>query len=95
MGIVLGANIGTTVSSQILALDISKYSPIFLVIGFMMLFLANAHVLFNVIGVLLFVWTIPIFEKLFNYLKEIIKKGLIINRLIINPSPVKKKNFFN
>ena len=68
MGIVLGANIGTTVSSQILALDISKYSPIFLVIGFMMLFLANAHVLFNVIGVLLFVWTIPIFEKLFNYL---------------------------
>lgn len=33
MGIVMGANIGTTISSQIIALDITKYSPIFLVIG--------------------------------------------------------------
>lgn len=33
MGIVLGANIGTTVSSQIIAMDIGKYSPILLVIG--------------------------------------------------------------
>lgn len=29
MGIVLGANIGTTISSQIIALDIGKFSPIF------------------------------------------------------------------
>jgi len=30
--------------------------------------LANAHVMFNLMGVLVFVWTIPIFEKLLNRL---------------------------
>lgn len=33
MGIVLGANIGTTFSSQIIAMDIGKYSPVLLFIG--------------------------------------------------------------
>lgn len=33
MGIVMGANIGTTISSQIIALDVAKYSPILLIIG--------------------------------------------------------------
>lgn len=37
MGIVMGANIGTTVSSQIIALDITKYSPILLAIGMIIL----------------------------------------------------------
>lgn len=37
MGIVLGANIGTTFSSQIIAMDISKYSPLILLIGFVLL----------------------------------------------------------
>lgn len=37
MGIVLGANIGTTVSSQIIAMDVGKYSPVFLLLGFVML----------------------------------------------------------
>ncbi len=37
MGIVLGANIGTTVSSQIISLDIGKYSPILLFIGFILM----------------------------------------------------------
>lgn len=41
MGIVMGANIGTTVSSQIIALDITKYSPIFLVIGMAMILLCS------------------------------------------------------
>jgi phosphate:Na+ symporter len=41
MGIVLGANIGTTVSSQIIAMDVGKYSPIFLLIGFVLLFIAK------------------------------------------------------
>lgn len=36
MAIVLGANIGTTVSSQIIALDFGKYSPVFLLIGFIL-----------------------------------------------------------
>ena len=30
--------------------------------------LANAHMLFNIFGVLVFVWTIPIFEKILNKL---------------------------
>jgi phosphate:Na+ symporter len=43
MGIVLGANIGTTVSSQIIAMDIGKYSPLFLLIGFVLLFIAKSE----------------------------------------------------
>ena len=42
MGIVLGANIGTTVSSQIIAMNIGKYSPIFLLVGFLLLFLSKS-----------------------------------------------------
>ena len=30
--------------------------------------LANAHMLFNIFGVLIFVWTIPAFEKILNRL---------------------------
>lgn len=41
MGVVLGANIGTTVSSQILAMDISKYSPVLLLAGFLLLFVSK------------------------------------------------------
>ncbi|MBM3781342.1 MAG: hypothetical protein FJW29_06655 [Acidobacteria bacterium] len=37
MGIVLGANIGTTVSSQIIALDVARYSPLFLAAGFVLM----------------------------------------------------------
>ncbi|MBC8088012.1 MAG: Na/Pi cotransporter family protein [Phycisphaerae bacterium] len=33
LGVILGANIGTTVSSQIIALDVERYSPLVLVIG--------------------------------------------------------------
>lgn len=36
MGIVMGANIGTTIASEILALDIGKYSSILMFIGFLM-----------------------------------------------------------
>jgi phosphate:Na+ symporter len=48
MGIVLGANIGTTVSSQIIAMDVGKYSPIFLLIGFMLLIIAKTEKLGNI-----------------------------------------------
>lgn len=45
MGIVLGANIGTTVSSQIISLNIGKYSPVLLVIGFLaILFGKKEHI---------------------------------------------------
>jgi phosphate:Na+ symporter len=43
MGIVLGANIGTTVSSQIIAMDVAKYSPVFLLFGFMLLMIAKTE----------------------------------------------------
>lgn len=43
MGIVLGANIGTTVSSQIIAMDVGKYSPVFLLIGFILLIVAKSE----------------------------------------------------
>jgi phosphate:Na+ symporter len=43
MGIVLGANIGTTVSSQIIAMDVAKYSPVFLLFGFILLMIAKTE----------------------------------------------------
>ena len=30
--------------------------------------LANSHMLFNIFGVLIFIWTIPLFEKILNKL---------------------------
>lgn len=41
IGILMGANIGTTVSSQIIALDVGRYSPITLVIGLLLLFVSR------------------------------------------------------
>jgi phosphate:Na+ symporter len=43
MGIVLGANIGTTVSSQIIAMDIGKYSPVLLLVGFVLLLVSKSE----------------------------------------------------
>jgi len=41
IGIVMGANIGTTVSSQIIAMDVGKYSPIALIIGLALLIISR------------------------------------------------------
>ncbi|MEO6149566.1 MAG: Na/Pi symporter [Mucilaginibacter sp.] len=38
MGIVIGANIGTTFSSQLIALDVGKFSPIPIIVGLFMAF---------------------------------------------------------
>jgi len=54
MGIVLGANIGTTVSSQIIAMDIGKYSPVFLLVGFVLLFAAKSEKISNIGKVILY-----------------------------------------
>ena len=54
MGIVLGANIGTTVSSQIIAMDIGKYSPILLLIGFVLLAMAKSTKMSNTGKVILY-----------------------------------------
>lgn len=43
MGIVLGANIGTTLSSQIIAIDVAKYSPILLISGFVLLLISRSE----------------------------------------------------
>lgn len=42
IGIVLGANIGTTFSSQIIALDIGKYSPVPIFLGMLLIFFAKS-----------------------------------------------------
>ncbi|OSZ79549.1 hypothetical protein CAP35_15250 [Chitinophagaceae bacterium IBVUCB1] len=54
MGIVLGANIGTTVSSQIIAMDIGKYSPVLLLAGFVMLLISKSGKVNNTGKVLLY-----------------------------------------
>jgi phosphate:Na+ symporter len=43
LGIVMGANIGTTFSSQLIALDIGRYSPIPIFIGLVMSFVARSE----------------------------------------------------
>jgi phosphate:Na+ symporter len=44
IGLIMGANIGTTFSSQIIALSVGKYSIVPLLIGFaMMIFLKSKH----------------------------------------------------
>ena len=54
MGIVLGANIGTTISSQIIAMDIGKYSPILLVIGFVLLLVSKSERINNTGKIILY-----------------------------------------
>ncbi len=43
MGIIMGANIGTTFSSQLIAMDIGKFSPILLVLGFVLLLISKSN----------------------------------------------------
>lgn len=47
LGIVMGANIGTTFSSQIIALDIGKYSPIPIFLGLILSFVARKESISN------------------------------------------------
>jgi phosphate:Na+ symporter len=54
MGIVLGANIGTTFSSQIIAVDIGKYSPVLLLIGFILLLVTKSVRLNNIGKIILY-----------------------------------------
>ena len=42
MGVVMGANIGTTVSSQLIALDVGKYASVLMLIGFVMMVVAKS-----------------------------------------------------
>jgi phosphate:Na+ symporter len=53
IGIVMGANVGTTVSSQLIALDVSQYSPVFLVAGLVLIFV-SANLKINRAGKILF-----------------------------------------
>jgi len=54
MGIVLGANIGTTISSQIIALDVGKFSPVLLIIGFVLLLASRSPQMKNTGKVILY-----------------------------------------
>jgi phosphate:Na+ symporter len=42
LGVVLGANIGTTVGAQIIAFDVAAYSPILMLIGLLLLFIGKS-----------------------------------------------------
>jgi len=53
IGIVTGANIGTTISSQIIALDVGKYSSVLMAIGFLLLMLGKNQILKNIGRVIL------------------------------------------
>jgi len=53
IGIVMGANIGTTISSQIIALDVGKYSSVLMAIGFILLMLGRKPVFKNIGRVIL------------------------------------------
>lgn len=54
MGIVLGANIGTTVSSQIIAMDVGKYAPILLLVGFVLVLISKSDRISQVGKVILY-----------------------------------------
>ncbi|MEY3982897.1 MAG: hypothetical protein RL160_454 [Bacteroidota bacterium] len=54
MGVVLGANIGTTVSSQLIALDIASYSPILLALGFVLLLASRSERVGNTGRIIMF-----------------------------------------
>jgi phosphate:Na+ symporter len=54
MGIVLGANIGTTISSQIIAMDVGKYSPVLLLIGFVLLLISKSERINNTGKIILY-----------------------------------------
>jgi len=54
MGIVLGANIGTTISSQIIAMDVGKYSPILLLIGFILVLISKSEKVNNTGKIILY-----------------------------------------
>ncbi len=54
MGIALGANIGTTIGSQIIATDIGQYSPILLTIGFVLILVSKSGVTNNAGKIILY-----------------------------------------
>lgn len=43
LGIILGANIGTTITSQLVALKLTKIAPFFLLVGFLIMVLSKRH----------------------------------------------------
>ena len=64
MGIILVVNIGTTVSSQIIAMDIGKFFPILLVIGFILLLVSKTEKVKNSGKIILYFGLL--FVKLFT-----------------------------
>ena len=53
MGIVMGANIGTTMSSQIFALNVSEYAALPIAAGFLLMFI-HKNKIYREIGIVLF-----------------------------------------
>jgi phosphate:Na+ symporter len=53
LGIVMGANIGTTISSQIMALDVAEFAAVPLAVGFILLMITK-QIIWSRIGVIIF-----------------------------------------
>jgi phosphate:Na+ symporter len=53
IGVIMGANIGTTVSSQIFAFQIDEYSAILLIVGFLVYFVTRKKII-KYVGLVLF-----------------------------------------
>lgn len=54
IGVIMGANIGTTVSSQIIAFRVEEYSALLLLIGFLIYFLSKKRKTLKYVGLALF-----------------------------------------
>src|SRR5688572_9717114 len=53
IGVIMGANIGTTLSSQIFAFQIDEYSAVLLVVGFIVYFVTRKKIV-KYVGLVLF-----------------------------------------
>ena len=89
MGIVLGANIGTTVSSQIIAMDVAKYSPVLLLAGFVLI-IATKKVKTNNIGKIILYFGILFFGlyTMENAVEPLKEKPLFLDWMKKTENPV-------
>ncbi|MBC7919951.1 MAG: Na/Pi cotransporter family protein [Ferruginibacter sp.] len=74
LGVIMGANIGTTISSQIFALKLNEYSPVLLAIGFLVYVLAKKrrtrYVGLNLFGIGLVLFGLETIGKAAEPLKD-------------------------
>lgn len=89
IGVIMGANIGTTVSSQIIAFQIEEYSAVLLVVGFLVYFLSKKRKAIKYTGLTLFGFGLIFFGLLLmgNAVEPLKDSPMFINwiRTLENP----------